>query len=459
MKIVFIVPAADIRRNAIYRFGDKIYGHTNSIVGPLILGRILENAGHNVEVYEELYKDLNFNKFETADLIMIYTMTSNSTRAYCIADYFRNKKHKRVIIGGIHASSMPEEALQHADQVIVGEGERVIRDVVEGRIKDKIVYSKFIENLDEIPFPDYTILKTPCDVANVITSRGCPFECSFCTTSRMFHPYRKRTPDNVIKELKMYKKQGFKYMNFEDDNFTADKARAKEILRKMISNKLVFRETFFFGRTDMANDEELLQLLHDAHLNRVLIGVESLNQKSLDDINKKQKISDIEKCGKVLQKYKIRIIASLVLGLDGDTKEDMERGERFCEKINAYQLQPAILTPFPKTPVYEQYEKENRMLGNDWQYFDMMVVNFKPKNMSPYDLQSEFFKVVKMFYTFKSSFKMFRIFGFAAGIRRLGLWFAVKFGNIFFRKKSNKKDGNIYNKLKEISNDMNSFSG
>lgn len=452
MKIVFIVPAADIRRNIIYRIGDKIYGHANSITGPLILGKILKNAGHEVEVYEELYKDLDFSKFDAADLIMLSAMTSSSTRAYNIADYFRNKKHKRVIIGGIHASSMPEEALLHADQVIVGEGEKVINDVVVGKIKDKIVYSPCVKDLDKIPFPDYSILKTPCSAANVMTSRGCPFSCSFCTTSRMFHPYRKRTPDNVIEELKIYKKQGFKYMNFEDDNFTADKERAKEILRKMISNNLIFKETFFFGRTDMSNDKELLQLLHDAHLNRVLIGVESLNQKSLDAINKKQKISDIKRCGEVLTKYKIKLIASLVLGLDNDTKEDIEKGEKFCEQINAYQFQPAILTPFPGTHVYESYKNENRMLNNDWQYYDMMVVNFKPKNMSPYDLQSEFFKVAKSFYTFKSSFSIFKIFGFVAGIRRIGLWVAVKFGEIFFKKKSNSSNGNVYNKLKELSN-------
>ncbi|MHC6178727.1 B12-binding domain-containing radical SAM protein [Clostridium sp. JNZ X4-2] len=451
MKVIFIVPAADIRRNAIYRFGDKIYGHTNSIVGPLILGGILKNAGHDAEVYEEMYTDLDFDKFEDADLIMIYTMTSSSARAYHIADYFRKVKHKKVVIGGIHASSVPEEALQHADQIVVGEGEKVIVDVVNGNIKDKIVYSKCVENLDEIPFPDYSILKTPCKAANVITSRGCPFSCSFCTTSRMFHPYRKRTPENVIEELKMYKSQGFKYVNFEDDNFTADKDRAKEILRKMISNNLVFKETFFFGRTDMAKDEELLQLLHDAHLNRVLIGIESLNQKSLDSINKKQKITDIEECGTILAKYKIKLIASLVLGLDDDSMEDIERGEKFCEKINAYQFQPSILTPFPKTPVYNQYKRENRIFNNDWQYYDMMVVNFKPKNMSPYELQSEFFKVAKLFYTFKSSFSMFKIFGFAAWIRRIGLWAAVKFGEAFFKKKSNKRDGNIYNKIKEAS--------
>jgi hypothetical protein len=91
------------------------------------------------------------------------------------------------------------------------------------------------------------------------------------------------------------------------------------------------------------------------------------------------------------------------------------------------------------------------MLDNDWQYYDMMVVNFKPKYMSPYELQSEFFKVAKLFYTFKSSFNILKIFGISAWVRRIGLWIAVKFGELFFKKKSNTEDGNIYNKLKELS--------
>lgn len=450
MKIVFIVPTARIRRNKIYRTGGNIYGHPNSITGPLILGRILEDAGHEVEDYEEYNAKVDMTKIK-ADLIMIYTMTSNATRAYEIADYFRKEMHIKVIIGGIHATCMPEEAAQHADQVITGEGESVIEDVVSGKIKDKIVHSKCIQNLDEIPFPDYTILRTPCSAANVMTSRGCPFRCAFCTTSRMFNPYRARTPDNVIEELKMYKRLGFKYVNFEDDNFTANKKRAKEILRKMIENKTVFKETFFFGRTDMATDPELLQLLSDAHLRRTLVGIESLNQKSLDTINKKQNISDIQKCGKVLSKYKIKLIASLVLGIDDDDKEDIRRSVQFCRDINAYQLQPAILTPYPGTPVYDQYVKEGRMLGNDWEYFDMMVVNFKPKKMTSYELQEEFFHSLRTFYNFKSAFKMFKLYGWDAGMRRLGLWFAVVFGNLFFKKMSNVDNGNIYNKLKKLN--------
>ena len=132
-------------------------------------------------------------------------------------------------MGGMHPTWLPEEALQHADQVIVGEGEKVILDVVEGRLNTRIVQGISLTNVDEAPFPDYSILKTPCVAANVISTRGCPYRCTFCTTSRMFAPYRQRSVDNVIDEIRMYKQMGFRYLNFEDDNFTADKERAKDI--------------------------------------------------------------------------------------------------------------------------------------------------------------------------------------------------------------------------------------
>lgn len=451
MKIVFITPAADIRRNNIYRLGSYFYGQSNSITGPLILGRILKENGHDVEVYEELYKDIEPKNIKNADVICLYTMTSNAIRAYELADILRNDYKKRIIIGGIHASSKPEEAIKHADQVVVGEAESVIVDLIEGNIAKKIVYAPYVKDLDKIPFPDYSLLKTPCNAANIMTSRGCPFNCIFCTTSRMFYPYRYRSPDNVIKELDMYKKLGFKYVNFEDDNFTANKDRAKKILKKMIDNDLVFKETFFFGRTDMAYDKELLTLLSNAHLNRVLIGIESLNQKSLDYINKKQKIEDIEYCGKMLAKYKIRLIASIVLGLDYDTKENIRNSVEFAKKINAYQLQPAILTPYPGTPLYKQFEKEDRIIIKDWQYYDMMNVVFQPKNMSPWELEVEFFHAVKNFYSFSGAMKMLKIFGLESCIRRLGLWIASKFGALFFKNKSTKNDGNIYNQLYKLS--------
>jgi radical SAM superfamily enzyme YgiQ (UPF0313 family) len=428
MNIVFITPASDLRRFPLYRLGGKLYGHTNSITGPLILGHILKEAGHNVSVYEELNASVNYNKLKNTDVFCISTMTSTAPRAYFLANKLRNETGARILIGGMHASVLPEEAGQYADQVIVGEGESVILDVVEGRITDKIVYAPHLENLDEAPFPDYSLLKTPCECANVMSTRGCPFCCTYCTTTRMFYPYRERSIDSVIEELRYYKQLGFQYMNFEDDNFTANKERAKTICRRMISENLIFKETFFFGRTDLAEDEELMDLCQKAHLTRVLVGIESLNQESLDAVNKHQKIFDIKKCAEALARHKIRLIASIVLGIDTDSRENILYNIDFTKKIHAYQLQPAVLTPYPGTEVYKQFQKEDRILTKDWDCFDMMNVTFLPKQMTPWELQKLFYTAVLRFYSFFSSFTIGRIFGVNYGLRRMGLSLVIKLG-------------------------------
>lgn len=451
VKIVFITPTAMVRRIPGYRFGGKIYGHPNSITGPLILGSILKKAGHEVEVYEELNAYVHIEAMlDDTDVFCFCLMTSTAPRGYELADIVHRKSSARVLMGGFHVSAMPEEALQHADQVIVGEGENVILDVVERRNKDRIVRADPICDLDSVPFPDYSILKTPSDCANVLTTRGCPFRCTFCTTSRMFAPYRQRSVDNVMDEIRMYKKMGFKYMNFEDDNFTADKERAKEICRRMIAEGLVFKETFFFGRTDLAKDEELLQLLHDAHLTRVLIGIESLNQKALDRVNKGQNIQDIRDAAKACADHGIRLIASIVLGIDDDSIEDIHRSVAFAKSVNAYQLQCAILTPYPGTPVYEQFEKEGRMLTHDWEQFDMMNVTFKPAKMSPWQLQEEFYKAVEYFYDFSSAKTMNKLFGPEFGLRRFGLAAMSRLGVLGAHICADHVPGSPYYRLKHL---------
>ncbi|MCD8045804.1 MAG: B12-binding domain-containing radical SAM protein [Clostridiales bacterium] len=448
MKIIFITPASTLRRIPFYRWGGKIYGQSNSITGPLILGSILKKAGHDVEVYEELNAHVNYKKLiAEADVFSFSIMTSNAPRAYELADRVHREGHAMVIMGGMHATYLPEEAAEHADHVITGEGEKVILDVVEGRRTEKIVQGIPIENLDEVPFPDYDILKTPCESANVLTTRGCPYRCTFCTTSRMFSPYRQRSVDHVIEEIRMYKERGFRYMNFEDDNFTADKERAKEICRRMIAENLVFKETFFFGRADMADDEELLDLLQQAHLTRVLIGIESLNQKALNSIHKGQNIENIRKAGAACEKHGIRVIASIVLGLDDDTKEDIHRSIQFAKDIHAYQLQPAILTPYPGTPVYEEMKQEGRMLDGSWEQFDMMNVTFQPKNMSPWDLQEEFYKASLYFYDFKSTKIIKEQFGKEYGRRRIGLALLARLG-VFGAHLASKIKGTPYYQIR-----------
>ncbi|MGI6535748.1 MAG: B12-binding domain-containing radical SAM protein [Eggerthellaceae bacterium] len=429
MHVTFIVPALVWKRNPIYRLGGKLYGHSNPITGPLILGGIARRAGHEAECYQEMNGPVDYKRLLAwTDVLCLYTMTSTASRAYELADLFHEKGHARVLIGGIHASSLPEEALQHADQVIVGEGEGVFLDVLEGRMTDRIVRAQPVCDLDSLPFPDYSILKTPCECANIMSSRGCPFSCTFCTTTRMFHPYRERSVDSVIAEIKMCHELGFQYMNFEDDNFTADKRRAKEICRRIIDEHLQFKETFFFGRTDMADDPELLDLLAQAHLTRVLIGIESLNQDALNSIDKRQSIADIERAGAACREHGIRVIASIVLGIDADAPEDIKRSYEFAKSIGAYQIQPAILTPFPGTPDYDRLETEGRMITHDWNLFDMMNVTFQPKKMSPWTLQEQLFNASTNVYDLSSALDIWRTFGAEYGLRRIYLAIACRAG-------------------------------
>lgn len=369
MKIVFIVPASDLRRIPLYRLGGKIYGQSNSITGPLILGGILKKAGYQVEAYEELNARLPLKHLlKDTDIFCLSLMTSNAPRGYELADIIHKHSNARVIMGGMHPTWLPEEALQHADQVIVGEGEKVILDVVKGRLNTRIVQGISLTNVDEAPFPDYSILKTPCVAANVISTRGCPYRCTFCTTSRMFAPYRQRSVDNVI-----------------------------------------------------------------------------------DEIHKGQNIEDIRKAGAACEKYKIRMIASIVLGLDEDTKKDMDRSVAFAKSIHAYQLQPAILTPFPGTPVYDQFCQDHRMITSDWSRFDMMNVTFLPKHMSPWELQETFYEASKYFYDFKSVKDIRQIFGAEYAFRRFGLAIMARLGVFGAHVASKVAKGSVYYDLRHYS--------
>lgn len=189
LNITFITPAPAVKRMPIYHFGGRLYGHSNAITGPLILAGIAKRAGHHVEAYEELNGQLPMRRLlAQTDVLCLSAMTSNAPRAYELAELFHKKGHARVLMGGMHPSYRPKEAAKYADQVFCGEAESGFIDVVEGRDTRRIVECTPICDLDTIPYPDYSVLKTPCKCANIMSSRGCPYRCSFCTTSRMFSP-------------------------------------------------------------------------------------------------------------------------------------------------------------------------------------------------------------------------------------------------------------------------------
>jgi len=393
MKIVFIEPKASEAN--VY---SKI---TMPLLGPVYLGSILKKRGHQVEIYNENIHTPDYSRLK-ADCFGISILTSTAKRGYEIARKFPREK---VIIGGVHATLLPDEAIQFARQVVIGEAEEVIADVVESRLRDSFVYGKPLNNLDSLPYPDFSLIKGfrfPSLITPISTSRGCPFDCSFCSVTKIFgRKYRFRSAENVIGELTAGKKRSF---FFCDDNFTANPERTHKLLHLMLKHKI--RNWSCQVRCDAAGDNELLGLMSEAGCKVVCVGFESINQKTLQAYQKKQTVTQIIEAIRSFHKKGIKIHGMFVLGSDDDNKKTIWDTLRFAirEKIDTIQM--AILTPFPGTKVHEFLEKEKRIFIKDWSLYDGQHIVFRPKLLSARELQLNIIKAYARFYSLSRSFSL-----------------------------------------------------
>lgn len=371
------------------------------LLGPVYLGTILRNSGHEVEIYHESIHPPDYAHLE-ADLVGISILTSTATRGYEIAKKFPKNK---VIMGGVHASLLPNEALEFARQVVVGEAEEVIADIVEGRNLDPIVYGKPVQNLDALPVPDFSLIKgyrkNP-SIMPVSTSRGCPFDCSFCSVTKMFgRKYRFRSPENIIAELKSRTAGSF---FFCDDNFTAHPSRSRLLLDLMIKNKI--NKWSCQVRCDVAKDKDLLSLMSEAGCRLVCVGFESVNPMTLKAYDKKQTLEDIVSAIRAFHKKRIKIHGMFVLGGEDDNKTTVWETLRFVLKQKIDTMQMSILTPFPGTKVYEMLEAQKRIFTRDWSLYDGQHIVFSPKLLSAKELQTNVLKAYAKFYSLTKSFAL-----------------------------------------------------
>lgn len=376
------------------------------LLGPIYLGTILKKRGHEVEIYKEDILTPDYTKLD-ADVIGISILTSTARRGYEIARKFPREK---VIIGGIHASLLPQEAAQFARQVIIGEAENSIIDVVEGRITDQLVYGQPIENLDSLPFPDLSLVKgfKYSWAIPVSTSRGCPFDCSFCSVTKIFgRKYRFRSTESVMQELKS-KRAGTLF--FCDDNFAAHPKRTYALLNFMVKNKI--RNWACQVRCDVTKDNTLLDLMAKAGCSVVCVGFESINDLSLKAYEKKQTIEEIISAIRSFRKRKIRIHGMFVLGSDCDSQKTIWDTIRFARRQKIDTLQMAVLTPFPGTKVYDDLEREGRIFTKDWSLYDGQHVVFKPKLLSARELQVNMLKAYSKFYALTRSLSLLIRFSF-----------------------------------------------
>jgi radical SAM superfamily enzyme YgiQ (UPF0313 family) len=386
MKIVFIEPRSS---------GANVYSKLPMpLLGPVYLGTILRDRGHEVEIYNEDFLAPDYSRLD-ADLIGISILTATAPRGYEIADLFPREK---VIIGGVHASLLPEEALLHARQVVVGEAEDVIADVVEGRMREPVVHGRPIEDLDSLPFPDFALVKgfkPRIPIIPVSTSRGCPFDCSFCSVTKMFgRRYRFRSAENVMEELT---RRGAHRYFFCDDNFTANPARTRKLLALIEASPI--RGWICQIRCDVARDKELLAAMERAGCNVVCIGLESINKETLRSFGKRQSVRQIVHAIRSIHRRGIKIHGMFVLGGENDSLKTIWDTVRFATREKLDTLQISILTPFPGTRVYDYLEAQKRIFTKDWSLYDGHHIVFTPKLVSAKELQVTVMKAYRRYYS------------------------------------------------------------
>ncbi len=326
-------------------------------------------------------EDIRTIDFETdADLIGISFMTYNAPRAYEIAERFRVDSGKPVIFGGYHPTLMPEEAIEHADAVCVGDAEpnvpRMIEDFAAGRLKG--LYASEPAPLTSLPVPRRDLIRkqdyAPIDV--VQATRGCYHQCSFCSVSAFHnHHFRARPVAEVIEEVRHLGQ----YILFMDDAITASRDYAIELFFEMVP---LGKHWFSQCGIGIAEDEELLTLASRSGCRGLFIGFESLSEQGLRSWNKRTNLGkDYVAAVDRLHAHGIAVCAAFVFGSDHDTADVFPMTLEFLLEANVEVLQATRMTPFPGTPLFEEMDQQGRILDKDWSHYDFGHVVFEPAQM------------------------------------------------------------------------------
>jgi radical SAM superfamily enzyme YgiQ (UPF0313 family) len=364
--------------------------------------------GHELRYFEAEHDGAEAPELYEYDLVAISSFTAQIFEAYAIADRLR-AKGVRVAMGGLHVSVMPDEARAHSDYVVVGEGEnawpRVVAAAAAGEAGAVFRASDFGPvDFAGLPVPRYDLLgDRPYNRYTVQTTRGCPWRCEFCASTVMLNaPYRRRPVAAVVRDIEAIARLHPRpFIEFADDNTFVDKAWGKDLCRAL--RPLDIR---WFTETDLsvADDPELLDLMHEAGCRQVLIGLESPTAGPLAGLEmrsdrKARWASRYVEAVHAIQDHGVSVNACFILGLDGQRPGDFDRILDFVEEACPFDVQITILTPFPGTPLYERLLREGRILQpGAWQLCTLFDVNYQPTHMSPQELREGIYRLGEKLY-------------------------------------------------------------
>jgi radical SAM superfamily enzyme YgiQ (UPF0313 family) len=329
------------------------------------------------------------------DLVAITSLSAQVLEAYALAARYRAAGVK-VVMGGLHVTVMPEEALGYCDAVVVGEAElvwpRVVEDFRRGGLQ-RVYRAEGEFDLAEAPIPRYELLEiAKYNRLPVQTSRGCPHRCDFCASSILLtKKYKVKPVEKVVAEVRRIKELWrHPFIEFADDNSFVMRGHYKQLLRALKGERIRW---FTECDVSVADDAELLDLMHESGCREVLIGLESPTPAGLSGIEmranwKLRQLPKYEAAVRRIQARGIAVNGCFVLGLDGDTPETFDEVYRFVERTNLFDVQITVLTPFPGTPLYARLLAEGRILRpGAWNKCTLFDVNFVPRHMTPEALQ------------------------------------------------------------------------
>lgn len=353
---------------------------------------------HHVTLVDEGVAQFAYNK-RCYDIVGISICTSSSARGYELADFF-SAKGSHVIIGGHHATLLPDEAARHADTVFTGPAESTLPVFFEDYKKGapKALYRADGVNAQQMPIPRRGLMqrKGYLKQPTVIADYGCGNACKYCVIHSFWGCSARRPVGSVVDELRLI---GAKEYLFLDPSPLSNKTYAKELFSAMIPLNIKWAG---LSSLDVAEDEELLSLMGKSGCVGTLLGFETFNQDDLMSMNKyKNKTGEYRRVTDALHEHGIAVLGTFMLGLDGDTVESIRELPDMIEQTKIDIPRYAILTPYPETPLFNQLESEGRILHKDWSRYDSVHCVFKPQNMTSDELEFEHLKVWKDTYTYR----------------------------------------------------------
>jgi radical SAM superfamily enzyme YgiQ (UPF0313 family) len=340
------------------------------------------------------------------DLVAISSFSAQMGEGYELADRYR-AAGVPVVLGGLHATALPEEAARHADAVVAGEGEavwpEVLRDAESRRLRP--IYRADGEyDLAEAPMPAFHLLDfSKYNRLTVQASRGCPFCCEFCASSRLLTGrYKQKPAERVLAEIdRICELWQHPFLEFADDNAFVNKRYWKGLLASLAS-----RRVHWFAETDLSvhEDEELLTLARQSGCAELLIGLESPTEAALAGLElvadwKRKQWPHYREAVRRIQAHGIRVNGCFLIGLDEHGPEIFDQVLDFAVQTELFDVQITIPTPFPGTPFYERLRREGRLLNDgDWHRATLFDINYRPKQMSVEELQEGFHRLAVKLY-------------------------------------------------------------